>query len=219
VSDRWLDAVRRDFADRDESDGAQGACPTPDAIWAAVHAAAPSREARAIVEHLATCPSCAADWRLAMRSPERPRAAEPAKADRPGWMRFPQLVPLAAAAAVLLAMIGLWLVPGPEQAPPDYRQPERAELESLIADGAVLEISSFALRWSPGPAGSRYAVRVSDRRLRRLAGAEALLEPSYRVPPDALSGLACGDLVLWQVEVVLPDGRRFVSETFTARLK
>jgi hypothetical protein len=218
VSDRWLDSVRRDFAALDDRESARTACPAPEAIWGAVHAAASAREARAIAEHVAACPSCAADWRLAMRAPDRPVAAEVATAERSRRL-FPRLVPLAAvSAAALLAAVALFVV-RQGQAPPSYRMPERAQIGSLLADGAALNADRFILQWSPGPEGTRYAVRVSTRQLTRLAGAEALVEPRYQVPREALSRLGHGDVVLWQVEAILPDGRRLASGTFTVRVE
>ena len=41
----------------------------------------------------------------------------------------------------------------------------------------------------------------------------------FTVPAAALAGLEPGSLVLWQVELILPEGRRIVSETFATRLE
>ena len=83
----------------------------------------------------------------------------------------------------------------------------------------MLSVREAVLRWSAGPEGARYDVRVTDTALRAIAGAAALSEPEYQVPLESLADLADGDRILWQVETVLPDGSRSTSETFSARIR
>ena len=92
-------------------------------------------------------------------------------------------------------------------------------IESRLAEGEALAADRFILRWSPGPEGTRYDVRVTDRRLEHLARAVSLERPEYTVSAAVLAGLEPGSVVLWQVEMVLPDGRRFASRTFATRLE
>src|SRR5690349_6858129 len=88
------------------------ACPPSDTFWLAVRGELRPGELRGILDHIATCPACAEDWRIAMAFEEESRtAATNAVANRPangktwhrGWM--------AAAAAILVAVIGSLVVP------------------------------------------------------------------------------------------------------------
>ena len=55
--------------------------------------------------------------------------------------------------------------------------------------------------------------------MNHIAGAISLTEPEYQVPVEALSDLANDALVLWQVDIVLADGSRSTSSTFSVRVK
>jgi hypothetical protein len=212
VSERPSEALRHAFATPDPHEPADRDCPDPGSIWDAVHARSTPPERRRIVEHLATCQACAADWRAAMVAIR----ASPAQFRR-RW----RPLPLAAAAVVLLGVaLGVVLRSGaPETREPIFRALEAVSLGSPLADGASLPREAFVLRWDAVEEGTRYAVRVTDRRLEPLFEAGALTGASVEVPADALAGLEPDAVVLWQVEAVLPDGRRLVSETFTARLE
>lgn len=48
-------------------------CPAPEKIWAAVHMELPQSERRELVDHLASCPFCAEDWRIAWQLSEEER--------------------------------------------------------------------------------------------------------------------------------------------------
>ena len=102
---------------------------------------------------------------------------------------------------------------------PVLRTLAQEPIRSLVTEGAALPADGFTLRWTEGPEGSYHAIRVTDRRLNLLAGARSLDEAAYTVPAEALTGLEAGTVILWQVETVLPDGRRVASETFTVKLR
>jgi hypothetical protein len=193
-------------------------CPDPDRILAAVLGELSVEENRALADHAAVCPSCTVAWRLARdyageAGMSRP---EPQPAARTGLGRGA----LAAAAAAILIAAALltWNRQGPPTEPV-FRSGQADAIESLVAEGAVLPATAFVLRWSPGPPGCRYNVRVTDRRLDHLAGARALDKPEYTVPPAALAGVEPGGLLLWQVETIRPDGRSITSPTFSARIE
>ena len=130
-------------------------------------------------------------------------------------------LPAAAALAAILALVAV-VVPWDtvlRPASPGPRSGQHDGIESLVPDGAILPADEFTLRWSPAPEGARYTVRVTDSRLRHVAAGEALVRAEFTVPEEALTGLAAGDIVLWQVEAVLPDGSRVTSRTFSSRLQ
>jgi len=162
-----------------------------------------------------------------MRSPERETVVdtagtsmEPLASSTGSWRR---LAPVAAAAALVLAAAVpvLLRVPLPvvETGAPVHRTPGEFAIRSLVRDGEKLPSGSFVLRWAGGPDGTRYVVRVTDRHLRPIAGGRALTERRFTVPERSLEGLERGDMVFWQVEAILPDGRQVASDTFTVRIE
>jgi hypothetical protein len=167
--------------------------------------------ARAFGDHAGMCPECATAWRLAQAWADQVSRTRLAVRRRTG------IYALVAAAALALAFV---LLPsGPGLRPPVMRSPDKAAASSLLDEDAVLSVREAVLRWSAGPEGARYDVRVTDTALRAIAGAAALSEPEYQVPLESLADLADGDRILWQVETVLPDGSRSTSETFSARIR
>lgn len=193
-------------------------CPDPDRILAAVLGERPIVENRALADHAAICPSCAIAWSLA-----RDYAVE-------SGMSRPQPQPTvttghrlpwaaAAAAVVLVASVLLIWTRQPPPAEPMFRSGQADTIESFVPEGSTLPATGFILRWSAGPDGSRYNVRVTDRRLNHLAGARALEQPEFRIPPAGLAGLESGSLLLWQVETIRLDGRSITSPTFSVHLE
>lgn len=210
---RWREA----FAGLSERGMPGPECPDPDRIWAAATAEGTAEERQEIIAHTATCASCAGAFRLALGlSGERDRAArvEPLRVP---WFR--RTAPLAALAAALLVavLVPLWRA---QQAPPQYRDDaERLEIRSQIAEGAILPRQQAVLRWSAGPPGSRYEVRVLTREAREVAVEGDLEKPRYQIPPAALEGIPAGTVLYWQVKTLQPDGTSGVSKTFSIRLQ
>jgi hypothetical protein len=188
-------------------------------IWLAVSGALPPEERRELVERTVTDPACAEAWRIASelwRASQRLAVDEadvpsaPAVRWAPGWL---------AAAAVLL--LGTTIVisllnrsPGDE-----FRASSGFVVESLLPAEAALPRAAFRLRWTPGPEGSRYQVRVTTEDLRVLTTAEDLTEAAFAVDPAVLAGLPAGAAVLWQVDAALPGGERLTSPTFVTRVE
>jgi len=196
-------------------------CPSPEAILKAVLGESASAENRALAEHAALCAPCAAAWRLAREYaneaelvPDSGAAGQPS---RTLWRWTPAAVALA---AVLL--FALFLLPRDSTDPvidPVLRSLGQKAIESALPPDATLPADGFVLRWVPVSEGARYTIRVTDQRLEPLAGASGLQSAEYAVSAEALAGLEPGSLVLWQVETVLGDGRRIVSETFVTRIE
>ena len=192
-------------------------------LWSAVRGELSADERRAIVDHTASCAACAEAWRLAMEVTPDPIAAA-APAARPAWTAFrwpATFAPLAAAAALVVAVgAGVWLSRAPEPATaPGFRGGEAPVVRSLVGDDEALGREHALLRWSAGPEGSRYDVRVTTESLQVVADIEGLAEPALLVPSAALSSLPPGSRLLWRVEVVGPDGERAASPTFVTRLR
>ncbi len=194
-------------------------CPEPERLWDAAAGQLPATQARQLVDHTASCPSCAEAWRLARELGRHAREGRPAVGSalsRGGWRWA-----AAAAAAVVLALVGVQLwwtrpVGGP---PAEYRDPDIETIRSLLTDGAFLPREEFRLRWEAPPDAARFDVLVMTEELEVISRTRGLETPEYRVPDAQLEALPPGTRVLWQVEAVLEDGGSAVSPTFVNRLE
>jgi len=211
-------------------------CPAPERIWDALDGALGPEELREVVDHVAVCPACAEEWRLAAAfrdelsdeaaGAEESDPSEPADLAAARGRRLQVRSWLAAAAVAVLALGvgGVWWstsrpgAPGTTKAPV-YRQGTEQTIESLLQEDRPLPRDQAVLRWTPGPDGSTYDVLVSTEDLTAVADATGLTEARYRIPADALEDLPAGTELLWQVEAVTSDGRQLASPTFVARLE
>jgi len=190
-----------------------------DRIWLAVSGALPPEERRDLVDRMAVDPACAEAWRVASemwRASQTSAANGAVPAGSAEVIRATRWTPswLAAAAALVLATtIGVVSIlnrpPGDE-----FRTSRGTVVESLVPAVEPLPRDGFRLRWTPGPAGSRYDVRVTTEDLRVLATVADLTAPEFVLAPAALEGVPDGARVLWQVDVSLPNGERITSPTF-----
>ena len=186
-----------------------------DRIWLAVSGVLPPEQRRELVDMTARDPACAEAWRVAnemwrasqgIASDTEP-GVTPSRARRwtASWL---------AAAAVLLVGTTVGLVTlRDRRAGDEFRTATEFVVESLVAETESLPRESFRLRWAPGPAGSRYRIRVTTDDLTLIAMAD-IDEAEFRVAPTLLSRVPEGAVVLWQVEAHLPDGQRVTSPTF-----
>jgi hypothetical protein len=126
------------------------------------------------------------------------------------WLRY------GAAAAVVVLAVGLVVQRWPQRdvTAPAFRATSVHAIRSLLPDGGALPRAAFRLRWTPGPPGTGYAIRVTDETLSPIADAAGLDAPEFQVPEAALGRLAPGASVLWQVQAVFPDGTHVSSDTF-----
>jgi len=209
---------------RSMADGARPrpGCPEPERLWDAVAGQLPVEQVREVVDHTASCPSCAEAWRLAHQlsrgaHEERQGVERPVFAARVSWRWA-----VAAAATVVLGVMGvqLWRT-GPVGDPPaGYRDPGGETIRSLLLDGEALPRERFLLRWTADTgAVPRFDVRVATEDLQVIDLARGLEDPEYVVPEDALEQVSAGDRILWQVEAVMEDGSSAVSPTFVNRLE
>lgn len=204
------------FASLGETAASGPDCPEPDRLWAAATGEAPVPERQEIIAHMASCASCAAAFRLARgMSQDGNRASAPVRIDGRPWLLSGSAAALLAAALILAV-----LIPGPWRSSPSlYRGGVGPEIRSLVDEGVSLPRAQAELRWTPGPAGSRYEVRVLTRDGAEIAVESDLEAPRYRIPPSALAGVPPGTVLYWQVKAVLPDGKSSASKTFEVRLR
>lgn len=189
------------------------ACPDPDRIWSAAHGELAWSETESLLVHTAACPACTVAWRMAR---EHALAGGVSIGRRPAanaWVRY------AAAAVVLVVLGGLVVQRSLRQVDESaFRATAPNAIVATTGDGVELARSDFHLRWTSGPAGTRYAIRVTDERLATIAEAAGLSTPEFQVPETALQRLPAGAKVLWQVKAVFPDGQRVTSATFLVKL-
>ena len=220
--DRSTDALRRAYAAGSEVVPDRDDCPAAEAIFDAVLGELEPEQRRAIVDHVAGCAACAADWRLAMEPSER-SAAELPKLLRGPWSALRPLARIALpAAAMLVAAIGLYAIYRAQQpvAPVAvYRAGEQATIRTLLDATRALPRPRALLRWSSAGEGARYSIDVTTEDLEPVASAHGLEEPEYLVPADALTRVPPGGTIAWKVEARLPDGRRVSSNGFLNRVE
>jgi hypothetical protein len=195
-------------------------CPAPELLWDAMRAELPVERRQEVVDHVAGCLACAEAWRLAIEIDPDPRPVSAAPA--PSWFatffEWRALAPLAA--VLVVAVGGLLFLRGPDGThDPGYRQPGSEAIRSLLPEDEPVSRADLRLRWSPGPEGTRYDVRVTTESLENIASARSLVEASFVVPESALESLPPGSRLLWQVQMRLPDGERRDSPTFVTLLK
>jgi len=204
--------LRRAWAALAERALPSAACPEPETLWSAVRGELTPGEVYVLVGHTAGCPACAEAWRLARDL----GPAAPARAD----FAWPVRSPLGrgawgavAAGVAALALAGaVFLGRSPDV--PQYRATQETAIRSLVPEERPLPRAAFVLRWTPGPATSRYTVHVATEALTPLARAGGLTAAEYAVSEEALRTVPAGARVLWRVETVLPDGSRAASPTF-----
>lgn len=218
--DRWrqaLSALGRETGPRPD-------CLSGEQIWQAAGGELGAKALRQVVEHMAGCAHCGEAFRLAGELGRQVgaeisllEAAADAKPTRTPWVR-----PLAAAAAVVLAVsIGFVTLQRIAPSDDDSRLREAAgdAIDSLVEEGASLPRAEFLLRWSPGPEGSLYSITVADEDLDVLASDESLELSEYLVPAEVLAELEEGAAVLWRVSAHDLDGSGATSATFINRVE
>lgn len=162
-----------------------------------------------IIDHVARCAECTQAWRIALEVGAR--GAQVSVPQRP-W-RF------ALAASVILA-VGLvtYLVIPFDHGTPQYREGVDP-LAPVAAIGSTLPRDQFVLRWSAGPPGTTYGVRLSTADLAPLLAKSDIAVAELIVPSSVLANVKAGEELLWQVEAKLPDGRRVASQTYVVRVE
>jgi hypothetical protein len=189
-----------------------------DRIWLAVSGELPPEDRRELVDRMASNPASAEAWRVAHELWQASRAHTDVVIAPDRMMRWPSNWLLAAATfaiATTIAVASLFNTPPADE----FRASSGYIVSSLVQAETPLPRDAFRLRWTPGPEGSRYRVRVTTEDLQVLATAAELTVAELVVQPAALARLSDGGSVFWQVDVMLPSGERITSPTFVARVR
>ncbi len=195
------------------------ACLSAEWMWDAVLGRQSAAGLERGLGHVTECAACAEAWRLAhellLATGQTPVASRRERS----FVSWHVWVPAAAAVAVLFVGAGAdrgWFdvaTTGPGDA--DVIRGASPGLISNLPDGAVCDRSACRLSWSDAGADARYSVRVTTLDLVPVVVATGLVEPAFTIPAGDLRALGREADVLWQVEAVLPDGRRMSSATFS----
>jgi hypothetical protein len=222
------EALARAFRALDDVAGAGDTCPGRDEICASAGGRGGGQD-RAVLAHLAECGACAAAWRVARELGSRADATGAAEkgssagvpSGRARAIPVSTRVAALAAAAVLVAAVGLVLRgPVPARAPSaDVRASGSEWIRTLVPEDEVLSRENCLLRWTPGPTGSTYDVRVMTESLDAVANGRGLESAELPVPAALLDKVPRHEKLVWQVTVHLPDGRRNDSRSFAHALR
>lgn len=220
-------------------DSAESGCPPPEAFLEAEAGNLSPEERRALDEHAARCPACAAERDLArtfeaaqaedVRSEDlsfvlsRLERSSPAGSSRANVVPFPRIglrirrspaLFRLAAAAVLTIGVGLgyrvYQEREPALPPPEAGEVLRGgEVEAVSPAGEIQEIPA-ELRWLPIPGAASYRVRLTA------VNGSILWEtvvptPSASLPADVAGRLHRAVFYTWTVEALDAAGARLAS--------
>ena len=176
--------------------GPLGPCPDAETLAGLALGEPDSGARRAAADHVAACPSCAADFRL-LREMHREAARQGAapRTSRRAW--------LAAAAAAALAVVVLTPLLLRER--PDGVRGTAVPV--VPADGAVLEAPPAALEWPAEPGARGYRVKLFRADASLLWETDSAAPPAV-LPPAIRDGLRAGESLYWTVEATGPVQRR-----------
>jgi hypothetical protein len=188
-------------------------CPDPADIYEAAAGRLDHELRLRIVDHVTICAECARAWRLAADLQPARRAAQKA--------RFPvrTLGMLAAAASIVVAAGVFFMMEPPEQTLPGYRDGGSLAAPESRVEQSVMPRDEFRLRWSPGPAGATYTLRLTDATLTPVLVETGIAASEFEVPREALDNLDSGSRLYWQVEVRLASGEQAASPTYPVVLR
>lgn len=217
-----LESFSRAFAARRQTISPDR-CPAPEQLYEAASGDLDQQQRLHVIDHVTQCAECSEAWRLAMElgvrpeGIEQPTSSQPAQVSRDEPPERTRTWKLGIAASLVLSF-GLAAYVTLRDASPGYRSGNDSTAPvSQVAER--LPRDRFLLKWSDGPSGSTYAVRLSTENLALLFTQQDLVRPELLVPAAALERTQPGERLLWQVEARLPDGRRISSETFIVTLE
>jgi hypothetical protein len=209
--------LRRAFQAMPEPPGSECTADDLERIWKAVSGELPVEERRRVVERVARDPVFAEAWRVAQ---ELWRASGGSVQDVPP-RRLSNWSPawIAAAAVVVLAAGAALVVRDRSPEGDTFRGGNGYVVQPTVAGEPTIPRDAFVLRWTAGPEGTRYEVRVTTEEVQVVFTAADVTTPQVTVPAERLAQLPAGSRVLWQVEATLPSGDSVSSQTFAARVR
>jgi hypothetical protein len=205
--------LREAFARRAGDARPTPSCPPAERLWSAARGELIPETTQEVVLHTATCAACAEAWRLAVdvareAALDRPAAVPDRRSRRAAWLAGGAA--LAAAAAIALFV---WVRGRGGDHPIDRGG---VAITSRLDERVPLPRDAAVLRWTSAGDGAIYTVRVTGDEFRVLFERAAVATTEVTIPPAALTSVAPGGRVTWQVDAVLLDGTRRQSPAFFA---
>ncbi|MCH9651387.1 MAG: hypothetical protein K0U98_24385 [Deltaproteobacteria bacterium] len=225
-TDRDLRAAWRSLA---EEAGSGERSTVDEKIWQASSGHSSKEIRQGLVDRLVTDVAAAESWRLATELQRELQAAEAEEASRERcWPRLLSRQGGLAAAALVISAIGVGLMTTvlhrdrsdpPEQVFRQVGDLEIQEIHNAASEHKSLPRDRAVLRWSSSsPEGARYTLKVFRSNLDPILVLRDLKKPEALLPESELNSVAEGERLLWQVEALLPNGRKVTSVTFFASL-
>jgi hypothetical protein len=204
------DRIREALSRRDGA-SSSAECPDAGVLWDLATGTLDAGRARSVGLHAVGCGACREALRLAREAGAAGTAAP--RASSRAWTRW-----AAAAAAVAILAIVAVMRDAPIAPPPasEYREEPAVSIAAERPQAVVAAGEPVVLRWTEIP-GARYDLTVARESLEVLSVARGLDRPEWEVPSATVADLSPGQSLLWQVEAVLPEGRRVRSATFSVR--
>lgn len=189
-------------------------CPEPARLWEL----AEGNVDETVLDHVSVCPSCQ----------EAVRLGRVLVSEHAGDAKVVELQPAANSsrwgfavlgAALAAGIIGVIVLRPPVEAPDvDVIRGELAvPLRSATPD--AIPRSAAELRWTEGPEGTVYDVRVLDEQLLPVAEVVGLQVPHWTIPAERLQHLPTPTSLQWRVTARTPEGRRLSSPTWPVRIE
>ncbi len=218
LSDGALARLRAAVASVGEVAGNGAACPSADHLWASATGQADRHEVEAVVLHLGECGACAAAWRLA-RDLGREESGVRVLAGPVRWYRHRWVQLATAAALVIVAGLAGQFWMARRESTAEFRGQPGDWIRSLVPETEALPRDHCVLRWTAGPTGTVFDVRVTTENLTPVARHVGSDRAEFVVPRAALDPVPSGARILWQVTAHLPDATSADSKSFTTRIR
>ena len=203
----------------------EGPCPPPEMLWRAARGELAGDELESLGAHLRTCSACGEGLAV---SAELVAESEPRVL---AWRtrRSGRIAAAAAGITALAAGLVLFLThrePAPGEDPGAELVASRGERSAETIRPLSKEeqpASDARLQWTPVAGAVRYRVQVSTEDLRpihdrTLEGTTLALPAELGTAGVTREAPQSGQVYLWQVEALLPDGRSVTSSTFRLQL-
>ena len=188
-------------------------CPEPARLWEL----ADGNVDETVLDHVSGCPSCQEAVRLGRVLSEPTgdeNVGEPETAANGSRWGFAVLgAALAAGIVGVIVLRPLVEAPDADVIRGELAVPIRSDTPDAVPRSAA------ELRWTAGPEGTVYDVRVLDEQLQPVAEAVGLEVPHWTIPAERLQQLPAPTSLQWRVTARTPEGRRLSSPTWAVRIE
>lgn len=221
------DELSRLFRDCEPTE--RGPCPSTEQLLDTLGSKSEIADRRGVIEHLARCPACAEDWRIARELsvsfateadlPGAVSGADTPRHTRPvvAWWAQPRWPLTAAAAALVLLAAGTFTTNIDDRRAPTQPEPGAFRNDATAVESSTSEHhfnwSDARMRWPAGPVGAQYELSFHRSDLTTIDLRIQAGSPGVTLAPADMAVLRGEGEFYWQVRTVAPDGRTQVGPT------